>query len=130
MNLLVNVHGSPYASQSALSAYRFTEAAVAAGHTIIRVFFYHDGVRTADGLAVTAEHEFDLQAAWASLHAEHDVELSVCIAAALKRGILDDDESARYGRVSASLHPAFQLVGLGQLIDGLITADRTITFGA
>jgi len=130
MNFAISVHGPPHASESALSACRFSEAAIAAGHQITRVFFYHEGVRTADGLGVTPQDEDSVQARWVALHEAHGVELAVCIAAALKRGILNDDEQARYQKTAASLHPAFEIVGLGQLIDALIQADRSITFGA
>jgi tRNA 2-thiouridine synthesizing protein D len=130
MNIAISVHGPPYAAESALSACRFAEAAVAAGHRIVRVFFYHEGVRTADALSVTPQDEDSVLAQWVALHEKHGVELAVCIAAALKRGILNDDERERYDIVAASIHPAFEIVGLGQLIDALIEADRSITFGA
>ena len=130
MNFAISVHGSAYASQSALSACRFAEAALAAGHNITRVFFYHEGVRTADALAVSPQDEDSVHERWVALHETHGVELAVCIAAALKRGILNDDERARYEKTAASLHPAFEIVGLGQLTDALIQADRSITFGA
>ena len=47
----IAVHGAPYGSQAADSALRFARAALAAGHRIERVFFYHDGVYTASALA-------------------------------------------------------------------------------
>jgi tRNA 2-thiouridine synthesizing protein D len=128
MNFAISIHGSPYASQAALSGYRFTRAALDAGHNITRVFFYHEGVRTADGLAVTPQEEDSVLAQWVSLHEAHGVELTVCIAAALKRGILNDAEKARYDKAAAGAHPAFEIVGLGQLVDALIQADRCITF--
>ena len=130
MNFAISVHGAPYASESALSAHRFAAAALAAGHNITRVFFYHDGVRTADGLAVSPQGEDSVHRLWVSLHEQHGVELAVCIAAALKRGIVSEDERARYEMAAASVHPAFEIVGLGQLIDALMQADRAITFGA
>jgi len=130
MNFAISVHGAPHGSESALSAYRFAEAALAAGHSITRVFFYHEGVRTADGLAVTPQDEDSVHQQWVALHDKHGVELAVCIAAALKRGMLNEAEQARYEKLAASLHPAFEIVGLGQLIDALIQADRAITFGA
>jgi tRNA 2-thiouridine synthesizing protein D len=67
---------------------------------------------------------------WVSLHENHGVELAVCIAAALKRGMLNEAEQARYDKETANVHPAFEIVGLGQLIDALIHADHSITFAA
>ena len=94
------------------------------------MFFYHDGVYNADVLRVPPQDEHDLLADWAELKNEHGVELNVCIAAALRRGVLNSEEAHRYERAAANLHPAFEIAGLGQLIDALVTADRSITFAA
>ncbi len=52
MKFSMAVHGPPYTSQASTTALRFARAALAAGHTIPRVFFYHDGVHSASALAV------------------------------------------------------------------------------
>ncbi|HEY5679219.1 MAG TPA: sulfurtransferase complex subunit TusD [Pseudomonadales bacterium] len=130
MKLAIAVHGPPWNSESSASACRFIHAALDAGHDIVRVFFYHDGARAGDALAVTPQDEASVLDRWVRLHEEHGIELAVCIAAALKRGILNEEERERYGKAAASLHPAFQIVGLGQLTDAMIEADRTITFAA
>src|SRR5690625_5616180 len=46
------VLGSPWSTQSVGSALRFAQAALAAGHRVLRVFFYHEGVQAASRLAV------------------------------------------------------------------------------
>ena len=130
MIISLAVHGGPYGSSSARSALQFSRAALSRGHELYRVFFYHDGVRAADTLSVTPQDEESLVTQWAALHLDHGVELAVCIAAALKRGVLNEEERARYDRSAANLHPAFEIVGLGQLIDATITSDRFVTFGA
>jgi tRNA 2-thiouridine synthesizing protein D len=130
MKFAISVHGSPHGSAAALSACRFAQAAIGAGHQIVRVFFYHEGVRVADGLAVSPQEEDSVLQQWVALHEDSGVELAVCIAAALKRGILNEHERVRYEKTAASVHPAFEIVGLGQLIDALIQADRAITFAA
>ena len=130
MKFALIVHGSPFAAQSSLSALNFAQAALAAGHSIHRVFFYHDGVRTADALAVIPQEETSVRDQWVALHENHQVELAVCIAAALKRGILNADEQARYQAPAASVHPAVDVVGLGQLTEATMAADRVVTFGA
>ena len=38
------VNEGPYQHQASDSAYLFAKAAIEEGHTIFRVFFYHDGV--------------------------------------------------------------------------------------
>lgn len=98
--------------------------------SINRVFFYHEGVRSSNGLSVSPQDETSVRDQWISLRENHGIELAVCIAAALKRGILNEAESERYGMPAASIHPAFEVVGLGQLIEAVMTANRVITFGA
>ena len=124
----IAVHGSPYGSEASGSALRFARAAVAAGHGIYRVFFYHDGVQIGNGLTVPPQDEPQIQSEWVALAEEHGIELAVCIAAALKRGLVDAAEQDRYDLPAASLHPAFSLVGLGQLIDAIGSSDRFLTF--
>lgn len=67
---------------------------------------------------------------WIDLQRDHEVRLEVCIAAALRRGIIDAAEAARHGKDGHSLAPPFTLTGLGQLIDLGVDCDRLITFGA
>jgi tRNA 2-thiouridine synthesizing protein D len=130
MMFSINVHGDPASSQSAQSALKFIEAAVSGGHEIYRVFFYHDGVRIADCNQVPPQEENNLLEQWVDFCETHSIELAVCIAAALKRGVLNEDERSRYERVAANVHPAFSVVGLGQQIEAAISCDRTITFPA
>ncbi len=130
MIFAITVHGAPFSSSAALSAYRFAEAALEAGHEIPRVFFYHDAVRTGDGFTVPPQDENSVVDRWAELSEKHSVELAVCIAASLKRGVLNDEARERYEKSGANLHPAFTIVGLGQLIDAIVGADRFISFGA
>jgi len=130
MKLSIAVYGAPGSSQSARSALRFVEAALAAGHDIHRVFFYHDGVLTANVLTVVPQDETDIGARWSELAARHGIELGVCIAAALRRGILDADEAARYERTAANLRPPFVILGLGQLVEAALESDRLVTFPA
>ncbi|MEZ5561079.1 MAG: sulfurtransferase complex subunit TusD [Pseudomonadales bacterium] len=130
MKLAIAVHGAPYSSQSSATALRFARAALAAGHSLVRVFFYHDGVHTANALAVPPQDEASPLPGWIQIAEEHGVELAVCIAAALKRGLVDAAERDRYELSAASLHPAFTLVGLGQLVDAVAASDRFVTFPA
>lgn len=130
MKFALTVHGAPYASEASGSALRFARAATDAGHSIVRVFFYHDGVTLANGSIVPPQDEQDLSKAWATLARERSFELAVCIAASLKRGIIDEAERQRYGVPAATLASGFEIVGLGQLIDAVLDADRLVTFAA
>lgn len=128
MKIALAVHGAPYSSQASDTALRFARAALTAGHQIPRVFFYHDGVHAASALAVPPQDEPSPQEGWAELAEAHGVELAVCIAAALKRGVVNAEEQARYELSASNLHPAFAIVGLGQLVDAVLNTDRLVTF--
>lgn len=122
------VHGAPYASEASATALRFARAAITAGHEVARVFFYHDGVHSASSIAVAPQDDVSPLAGWAELADAHGVELAVCIAASLKRGVLNAAERDRHGVSAANVHPAFAVVGLGQLVDAIMSADRLVTF--
>jgi len=57
VKLGIQVNEGPYQHQASDSAYQFTKAALAKGHEIYRVFFYHDGVNTATRLAVPPQDD-------------------------------------------------------------------------
>jgi tRNA 2-thiouridine synthesizing protein D len=128
MNYTVLVYGAPHVSQAPSSALSFAHALLAAGHQLRRVFFYADGVSAASAFAVAPADEQDVVQAWAMFAAQHEIELAVCIAASLKRGVLNADEAQRYERTGSNVHPGFLVTGLGQLIDGLLDADRVVSF--
>lgn len=124
------VYGAPFSAQSNQTAYAFAKALIADGHTLQRVFFYQDAIHTASGLAVPPQDEMDLTQDWQRLAREHQVELAVCIAASLRRGLLSQAEAERYTKPASNLAPEFEIVGLGQLLDAAVTSDRLVTFGA
>ena len=130
MIISIAVHGAPQSSQASRSALRFAEFALARGHEIHRVFFYHDGVLAAGCLGVAPQDEEDVHAGWVALAESRGLELAVCIAASLKRGMLNEEERARYGLPAAAAHPRFAVVGLGQLIDAIAASDRFLAFAA
>ncbi|MBX3707406.1 MAG: sulfurtransferase complex subunit TusD [Pseudomonadales bacterium] len=130
MLFALSVHGSPASSQASMTALRFARAALAAGHGIHRVFFFHDGVETADCLAVPPSDAPGPLAGWVDLARTAGVELTVCVSAALRRGIVDADARARHGLDGTSLHPAFSSAGLGQLVEALAASDRHVSFAA
>lgn len=130
MKFSLLVYGAPHAHQAPVSALGFARAAVAAGHSLHRVFFYVDGVHNGNALTVPAQDEQDVVAEWAELSDTAHVELVVCIAAALKRGLIGAEEAERYEKSGFNLHPAFEIAGLGQLIDAIAESDRVVTFAS
>ena len=45
----------------------------------------------------------------------------------LKRGMLSDAERRRYDKPAATVHEAFTIVGLGQLVEAMSASDRFVT---
>jgi tRNA 2-thiouridine synthesizing protein D len=114
---------------SSRRALAFAQAALAGGHEIVRLFFYQDGVHNASDNIVTPQDEPDLPAQWRTFVSEHQLDGVVCIAAALRRGVLNQEEAARYQRPAVNLSAPWELSGLGQLHDAVQAADRLICFG-
>jgi tRNA 2-thiouridine synthesizing protein D len=124
------VLGAPVSTQSSDSALAFARAAIAGGHRVLRVFFYRDGVFCANRLAVPPTGARSSAEHWSELAQAHEVDLVVCIASAIKRGLIDDTEAGRYQKGAGNLQPGFELSGLGQWVEACLQADRVVTFGA
>lgn len=123
------IYSAPYSSQASYTAYQFAVAALRQGHTLYRIFFYQDGVHNATSLATPPQDEFNLQQAWQRLAKDHNLDLVVCIAAALRRGLLDQGEAKRYDKPSHNIAQEFTISGLGQLVEAAVISDRLISFG-
>jgi tRNA 2-thiouridine synthesizing protein D len=120
---------SPAHAPSSRRALRFAQAALAGGHEIVRLFFYQDGVHSASANVVAPQDETDIAAQWRVFVSEQQLDAVVCIAAALRRGVLDDEEANRYQRPAANLPAPWELSGLGQLHEAAQLADRLVCFG-
>jgi tRNA 2-thiouridine synthesizing protein D len=118
MKFGILVNEGPFTHQASDSAYRFVEAALEKGHEIYRVFFYHDGVNNANKLSEPPTDDRNLVKLWSELGKAHEIDLVVCVAAALRRGLKED-----------ILAEGFRISGLGQLIEAGIIADRLVVFG-
>lgn len=129
MKLSVMINEGPYQHQSSDSAYLFVKAALAKGHEIYRVFFYHDGVNNATRLGTPPQDDRNVVNRWSVLAQQHQIDLVVCVAAAQRRGIADEDEARRNGKDAHNLAPGFRISGLGQLIQAGIESDRLVVFG-
>ena len=129
MKYTLMINEGPYQHQSADTALQFARAAIEKGHTIHRVFFYHDGVHNATRLATPPTDDRHIPSEWSALAVTHDVDLVVCIAAAQRRGVMSADEAKRHGLDADNLADGFRISGLGQLVDSTIESDRTLVFG-
>jgi len=130
MKFGILVNEGPYTHEAADTAYQFVKAALAKGHEIFRVFFYHDGVNNASRLTVPPQDDRNIVKRWSDLAAQHKLDLVVCIAAAQRRGLMDKSEAKRNGKDADNIAPGFRISGLGQLIEAGIQADRLVVFGA
>ena len=129
MKFTIQISTGPYTHQASDTAYKFTRAALEAGHEIHRVFFYHDGVNNGTSFTVPPQDDRNLQQLWTDLAAEHNLDMIVCVAAAQRRGIMDESESKKNGISGVNIAPGFQISGLGQLIEGGVQSDRLLVFG-
>lgn len=120
---------APPSSQASYSAYQFARAVLEQGHSLYRLFFYHDAVYQGSELICTPQGEFDLSNTWRRLQEDYEIDVVFCIAASLKRGVIDENEASRYEKNTFNLSEKFELSGLGQLLDAAVMSDRLVTFG-
>jgi tRNA 2-thiouridine synthesizing protein D len=118
MKFGILVNEGPFTHQASDSAYHFVKAAIEKGHQVMRVFFYYDGVNNANKLSAPKSDDRNLVKMWGELCSEHNVDLVVCVTAALRRGIVEEN-----------LADGFRISGLGQLTEVGIAADRLVVFG-
>ncbi|OPB02445.1 sulfurtransferase complex subunit TusD [Pseudomonas synxantha] len=128
MKFAIALYSAAHAPSSR-RALLFAKAALAGGHEIVRLFFYQDGVYSASNNIVAPQDEPDIARQWREFVSQHQLDGVVCIAAALRRGVLNAEEAARYQRSAVNLQAPWALSGLGQLHDAIQDADRLICFG-
>lgn len=123
------VTGPAYGTQQSSSAYQFSQALIEEGHHIDSIFFYREGINNANQLVSPANDEFNLVRAWQQLAEQQNIILNVCVAAALRRGVIDHREAElRETLTVANLQSGFVLSGLGALAEAVLTCDRVIQF--
>lgn len=125
---IIQVNGSAYTGSSSYRAYRSAQAVLAAGHQVLQIFFYQDGVFNSNQLNSPASDEFDLNAAWQSLATEHNIALINCASAAQRRGLLSQAEAQENGYAHWNVQAPFTMAGLGELVTGIEHADRLLSF--
>ncbi|VEJ09312.1 sulfurtransferase complex subunit TusD [Actinobacillus delphinicola] len=125
MRYVLAVSGANYGQQSAFTALQFAQALVKQGHQIQQIFFMQDGVSNANKFVSPANDEFNLLKAWQAFHQQYQVPLHLCIAAAQRRGVVDEITSATS---EISVASPFILAGLGEFMQASLTCDRVLQF--
>ena len=128
MKLSLVITAAPGSNQANQSALAFARDALDAGHSLYRVFFYEQGVHAGNAYTVVPQDEIDLPATWQELITRYQLDAVVCVASALKRGVLNAEEARRYQREGSNLRAGFELSGLGQWVDACIHSDRVVSF--
>lgn len=129
MQYTLLITGSPYQSKACHTALRFLRAALTTYPNSIKgVFFYEDAVLIGSHTAQPPRDEINLTQAWQNLAQQHNIPLYLCIAAAVRRGIVSDSESKRYELENHTLAEHFQLEGLGTLVDLMNSTNKIIQF--
>lgn len=129
MKFSIQVNEGPYQHQASDSAYHYTKAVLEKGHEVFRVFFYHDGVNNGTKLTTPPQDDRNVVNRWSELGEKHGLDLVVCVAAAQRRGIVDEGEMQRNGKDAENIAPGFRISGLGQLIEAGVQSDRLVVFG-
>ena len=116
--LAVVITTPPYSNLSA-TALDYVETALKAGIELVGVFFYQDGVLHASTDVAIVSDEFQAIAKWQALHKTYNLPLHLCITAAEKRGLTDNE-------TSNNIDVNFTVSGLGELVELTHLADRVV----
>lgn len=119
---------SPFSDSGHELALDFAQALLVEGHSLERVFFYQDAVYAALNNQTPTQGQSSLALRWLALKQEHEISLQVCIANAIRRGVLNHQEQQRYQASSVTLMEGFELVGLGEMASACKESNRVITF--
>lgn len=128
MKFTIAISASPQCAASRRALY-FAKAVLSQGHIIERLFFYKEGVYNAVNNTVSAQDELNMAEQWHEFIVKHKLDAVICIASALKRGLLDVVEAQRYNKTAITIDKPWLLSGLGQLHDAIQQSDRFISFG-
>lgn len=118
-NLAVVITTPPYSNLS-VTALDYIETALKSGVELVGVFFYQDGVIHANQQVQIASDEFQCLTHWQALQQTYKLPLHLCITAAEKRGVSDENPN--------NIHPIFTVSGLGELVELVNKADRLVQF--
>ena len=92
-----------------------------------RVFFYQDATLVALDNQRPTQGQPSMTALWQEVADRRNAPLQVCIANAIRRGLFDAQEAARYD-TRANLAAGFELTGLGDIAEAVAKSDRLLQF--
>lgn len=92
-----------------------------------RVFFYQDATLAGLKNQQPIQGQASIMELWQELASERGFALQSCIANSLRRGIFNEEEAQRYDR-QANLADQFELTGLGEMAEAVISSDRIVQF--
>lgn len=119
---------SPLGSLAHYQALDFAAALLAQGHQLKQVFFYQDAVYVGLNGQLPIQGQTSVLLAWQHFAEQHHIPLQLCIANALRRGLVDATEQQRYDLPASTLANGFTLAGLGELAQAVKECDRVIQF--
>ena len=129
MNFSLFITGSPTTTRACHTALDFARTIVnSTDHQLDGVFFYEEATLIASLLSMPPRDEYNIRDEWQALAKEFDVPLYVCIAAAVRRGVINETEATRYELGSANLADGYQLEGLGTLVSLSNESDKIVRF--
>lgn len=115
----VLIEGPVLQGQSFVSALRFMQQVVSAGHAVDSVFLYRDAVHAASALIDLPSDEPNLSAKLQQFCLQHQIPLLFCVTAAEKRGVCTDQVKPAHGYTAA---------GLAEFAMRLAQVDKLVQF--
>ncbi|WP_187306302.1 sulfurtransferase complex subunit TusD [Buchnera aphidicola] len=128
MKYTVLVTGPVYGTQNASTAFLFCQSLIKMNHALYSVFFYCDGVLNGNDFTEPATDEFNLVKGWQELFKNYNVQLHVCVGAALRRGVINYQNKSNLKIKKKNLACFFQLSGLVELGYSIQLCDRIVQF--
>lgn len=119
---------APSSNVSHLLALDFAKSLLQQGHNLARVFFYQDAVYVGLNGQTPIQGQQSLMQQWLQLSQQYDFPLQLCIANAIRRGLVNQQEQERYQLPAQTVAIGFVLAGLGELAEACQEDDRVIQF--
>ncbi len=135
-SLVIIVSGHPDLSESHQSALKFIENVYSTQRSISYVFFYAEATIIAKAhfhldRNKNSVKNYQLSQNWEALSKKYEFPLIACVSAALKRGVIDDEELADEDQptsLKANLRDGFQLEGFSFVAESINHQQQIIEF--
>lgn len=127
-SFLLMVHSANYANQSSRSALKYAQAVINRGHTLKAIFFYQDGVCHANALTLIPTDELDTNNGFKTLKNTFEIPLLICVTAAEKRGIIDEQQAKTESLAHFNVDGAYTVAGLAEMAGIAAEADYVVQF--